>query len=174
MYNPPKTIVVMPMPEPEQAIYQEPIYDLPAAVPEQTIQPAEPVPTREELTPEYIEFSVNRIFIPPAGSYPFLPISLDRPRTFAGKFGPYAEDVRNEFTVQLCSYAYQYDNQILSCDTPRLSYQDGYIVWALGYAEDEYIGAQAIRNFGAAFIIKSKTHGVLAQSNEAIINLIKD
>ena len=176
---PEEVILVQPpvqeLPVQEVPVYEPPVYEAP--VKELPVEPAieQPMkigPTREELLPGYIEFAVNRIIVPPLGAYPFLPIRIDRPRTFDGKFGPYSKDPTDELEVVLCSYAYKYENQVLACDRPRLSFIDNYVVWGLGYAEDEYIGGQAIRDFGAAYTIKSKTHGELARSNEAIINLV--
>jgi len=174
MYNPPAQLMIIPEPVVYEQPYPTPIYEAPVIEPEIEQTTEVKGPARGELLPDYIEFSVNRIIVPPAGAYPFLPIRIDRPRTFAGKFGPYTKDPTAHLEVQLCSYAYKYDNQILACDKPRMSFREGYVMFAVGYAEDEYIGGQAIRDFGAGFTIKSKTYGVIAESNEAIVNLVED
>ena len=62
---------------------------------------------------------------------------------------------------------------MLNCESVALNYANGYVSFARGYDEDEYIARQALKNYGAIYFIISPDYGNIAQSNTAIIKLIE-
>ncbi|MBW3002178.1 hypothetical protein KY338_03405 [Candidatus Woesearchaeota archaeon] len=131
------------------------------------------VPDWNNLRPVNVEFYADSIMVPPVmNEYNFLPLKKDDMRTFSGKFGPYSEDYRKYFYVELCSYVLS-QPEMFGCEKIRdLNFMDGYITFARGYDYDEFIAGLAMRNFGAYYVVQSTEFGPLATSNKAVINLV--
>jgi hypothetical protein len=124
------------------------------------------------LMPTEAEFYVNRIMVPPEMITAFIPMKKWDLNTFSGRFGPYDFDPRQYIGVKLCSYPKNFPN-MLSCETVSTNFANGYVHFARGYAEDEFIARQALKNFGAIYFIVSPAYGNIAQSNPAILKLIE-
>jgi len=130
------------------------------------------IPNRAALTPQFVEFNVNKIMIPEMQVSAFIPVQRDNPRVFSGKFGPYPEDYSEFIYVELCSFV-ESQPEMFACEKIRnLNYMDGYLTFARGYDWDEYIAGLAMRNFGTYYEVKSGEFGTLATSNRGIINLV--
>jgi len=142
--------------------YEQPIYEMPSAqgtIPTSALEPAE------------IDFYVNKLIIPQVMASAFIPIRNDI-NTYSGRFGPYSFDPRQQIAVKLCSFPTT-NAQMINCETVPLNYANNYVYFARGYAEDEYIARQALKNFGALYFIISPEQGTIAQSNTAIIKLLE-
>ncbi len=130
------------------------------------------VPSKEELIPAEIVFFVNRILVPQRMAYPYIPLKEDRIRTFSGSFGPYAADPRGYVYAELCSYPYKLGTEVKFCEKLDLEFSNGRLYFARGYDSDEFIANQALRDFGAYFVVKSHEYGELVRSNVAIVNIV--
>ncbi len=132
---------------------------------------AGPQPPKESLVPETISLQVDRIPIPEYNYYHFISLRRDRLHTFSGDAGYYASDPRKHVQGQLCAYAYKINGAPLRCERVPLNYADGRVVFARGYAEDEYIGYQAAgTDFAAVFLLTNPEYGILASSPVAFLH----
>ena len=132
------------------------------------------IPSIEELAPEEMQLFVNAIPVPLLPLYNFIPLKEDRIRTFSGRFGPYAKDTSEYLRVYLCAYAYKVPNAPLECEEVQTVFQGGYLAFFRGYAPDEFINRQALRNFGVMYFVMNDQYGVVASSNIGIVRLVND
>jgi len=145
-------------------------YDQPVYTPQPGLEQGEIA--KDSLIPAEIQFYVNTI--PVYGPMPsaFIPIYQDDMKTFSGKFGPYDFDPREFIGAKLCSYPKNFPD-MLNCESVNLNYANNYVSFARGYDYDEYIGRQALKNYGAVYFIISPAYGNIAQSPNAIIKLVE-
>ena len=127
---------------------------------------------KDSLIPTDIQFYVDRIPVYAPMQTSFIPLYYDDMKTFSGKFGPYPFDPRNFIGVKLCSFPKTFPD-MLNCETVSLNYANGYVHFARGYDPDEYIGRQALKNYGALYYIVSSEYGNIAQSPAAMIKVIE-
>ncbi|MBN1644469.1 hypothetical protein JW851_00315 [Candidatus Woesearchaeota archaeon] len=127
---------------------------------------------KDSLIPADIQLYVNRIPVAANFQSAFIPIYHDDMKTFSGKFGPYDFDPRQFIGAKLCSFPKTFPD-MLNCETVALNYANGYVHFARGYMHDEYIGRQALKNYGAVYFIVSPTYGNIAQSPTAIIKVVE-
>ena len=123
------------------------------------------LPPQEHLTPETIEFSVDRIPIQWTGQDQSISLDKERIHTYSGSAGYYAEDPRRYLQGFLCTYAYKVKNPPPYCERVALGYNDGVLSFARGYPTDEYIANQAAGiDFAAFFMLVNPDYGIIASS----------
>jgi len=120
-------------------------------------------PSKAELAPATTIFSANRIVIPERQFIQYLPLRAGRIRHFQGRFGPYEQDLRQYLEVHLCSAEINLGLQ--ACEVVQTSFRDGWVEFAKGYTEEEFIGGLAREQFVAFYVISNPEYGTLAVSN---------
>ncbi|MEM2915907.1 MAG: hypothetical protein QXT19_00910 [Candidatus Woesearchaeota archaeon] len=124
-----------------------------------------PQPPKELLTPQFVEFSVNRIPIPEITHYNYLTLYRNDIHTYSGRAGYYALDPTPYLQAYLCSYAYKIQGAPLACEQVELAYKGGIVSFARGYTPDRYIAARAVgTDFAALYVLASPEYGILAIS----------
>lgn len=132
-----------------------------------------PLPSREYLLPQFINFEVNRVPIPENNYYSFIPLRKDQINVYSGSAGYYEEDPTQFVKGYLCAYAYKITGAPVICDRVELGYFDGKVVFAQGYAEDEYIGRRPSgKDFAAFFMLANPYYGILSTSPIAFIRIV--
>lgn len=170
---------ITPAPEDKQLIAQpEPTpRAIPETIPEPTPRAQEPEPTEpgvklDVVYPDQVTFWVNEIRVPETYySAQFIPIQEDNIKTFAGSFGPYPENPAHALRVVLCA-EFTKVPAAPACEPVPLAFQDGYVTFARGYQEDEFIGAMAAKDYAAYYVVYAKETPV-AYSNKAIIRTVR-
>lgn len=126
---------------------------------EQTQQsPKTPEPTEPAGVPldkvyaQSAEFFVNNIRVGLVNTYNYIPIKKSQVKTFAGSFGPYAEDPSEYLRVELCAELEDFAGKP-ACEVVPVMFRDGYVSFAKGYQYDEYIGAQAAKDYTAYYTV---------------------
>lgn len=172
-----KTVPVSPIPilEPEQPSPREtietPEQPTPRA-PEVTPKPSG-IPA-EEVFPQEANFWVNNIFVPFNTDFDggrFIRIEDDDIKTFAGSFGPYAEDPTDHLSVELCAELSK-GVGASACERVPTVFRDNYVSFAKGYQYDEYIGGSAAKDYYAYYTVYVGETKV-AESNHAVIRTVK-
>ncbi|MBD3361987.1 hypothetical protein GF358_04325 [Candidatus Woesearchaeota archaeon] len=145
-------------------------FEQPKSTPQPTLARGE-MPLNSLIPSETILY-VNKIPVATNFQSNFIPIYYDDMKTFSGKFGPYNMDPRAFIGVQLCTYPKSFPD-MLNCESVPLNYANKYVSFARGYAYDEYIARQALKNYGVVYFVISPSYGNIAQSPTAIIKVIE-
>ena len=133
-------------------------------------------PSIEQVFPSEKNFWVNTIRVPETTayeeSYNFIPIKQHDIKTFAGSFGPYAEDPSKYVSVTLCAELYKV-HAAPACQRVQTIFRDNYVSFAVGFQFDEYIGGMAAKDYLAYYVISSGD-AVVGRSNMAVIRTVND
>jgi hypothetical protein len=120
--------------------------------------PSAPEPTEPEGIPlekvfaQTVQFYVNNIRVGLVETYDYIPIKKSQVKTFAGTFGPYTQDPTEFIRVELCAELVDFPAKP-ACEVVPVLYRDGYVSFARGYKYDEYIGAQAAKDYTAYYTV---------------------
>jgi hypothetical protein len=120
--------------------------------------PKAPEPTQPEGVPiekvyaQTVQFFVNNIRVGLVNTYDYIPLKKSQVKTFAGSFGPYSQDPTQYIRVELCSEMKDFPGKP-ACEVVPLLYRDNYVSFARGYKYDEYIGAQAAKDYTAYYTV---------------------
>jgi len=117
------------------------------------VEPTEPagVPL-DKVYAQSVEFFVNNIRVGVIDTYNYIPIKKSQVKTFAGSFGPYAEDPSDYIRVELCAELVDFPAKP-ACEVVPIAFRDKYVSFARGYKYDEYIGAQAAKDYTAYYTV---------------------
>lgn len=125
---------------------------------QETPSPRAPEPTEppgvpfEKIYAQSAEFFVNNIRVGEINTYNYIPIKKSQVKTFAGTFGPYAEDPSPYVRVELCAELVDFPSKP-ACEIVQTLYREEYMNFARGYQFDEYIGAQAAKDYTAYYTV---------------------
>lgn len=134
-----------------------------------------PPPAVHYLTPETMTFAVNRIPIHEFGPYRFIPIKEDDITTYSGSAEPYRASDVTHLRGRLCAYPDGFEDVPWRCEPVELGFSKDKVVWARGYAPDEYIGYQAVgRRMVTVWVLVTENGEILAISPAAFLRRVSD
>jgi hypothetical protein len=120
--------------------------------------PKAPEPTQPEGVPiekvyaQTVQFFVNNIRVGLVNTYDYIPLKKSQVKTFAGSFGPYSQDPTQYIRVELCAELVDFPAKP-ACEVVPVIFREGYVSFARGYKYDEYIGAQAAKDYTAYYTV---------------------
>lgn len=147
------------------------VVDEPSAPTPKAPEPTQPGIPFEKIQVQSAQFYVNNIRVGQINTYDYIPIKKSQVKTFAGSFGPYAEDPTQYLRVELCSEMKDFPKP--ACEVVPLLFRDNYVSFARGYKYDEYIGAQAVKDYTAYYVVYSGDTAI-AKSPQARIRTVTD
>ncbi|PIN74732.1 hypothetical protein COV18_05930 [Candidatus Woesearchaeota archaeon CG10_big_fil_rev_8_21_14_0_10_37_12] len=131
----------------------------------------------DKVFPQTVQFWVNTIKVPDTTgateyTYNYIPVQARELKTFAGSFGPYAEDPIEHIIILLCAELTKI-TAAPSCQPVNIVFRDGYVSFAKGYQYDEYIGGMAAKDYTAYYEIHLKeTDTIIRTSNKAFVRTV--